>query len=291
VFESTYAYTLENAKKHSIAHGIKTLEHLHGATPFVVSFVSSTALGGHFVPLDQGALASLYLAGIEKFNACDYYESHEVWEELWTEYRGPSRQFYQGLIQAAVALYHFGNGNIRGARKLHGSVHRYLEPYAPRHLGLDVTSFLGSFDPCLAEVAASLQQGDEIVAMIVPVAPAARFGRKRGAAMASQVRGPDPQGPGQGCQQGAVGQGVKAVGMDEDQVDRPLRIAEVEQAHPALAPTVRHRQAQSTGRGEPDRIHGAEIVFASGDCQRAGAGAQTTGTPGSDRGPRWWCGR
>jgi hypothetical protein len=72
VFESTYAYTLENAKKHSIAHGIKTLEHLHGATPFVVSFVASTALGGHFVPLDQGALAALYLAGIvsqEEYNA------------------------------------------------------------------------------------------------------------------------------------------------------------------------------------------------------------------------------
>ncbi|MEI7780964.1 MAG: DUF309 domain-containing protein, partial [Planctomycetota bacterium] len=63
----------------------------------------------------------LYLDGIEKFNECDYYESHEVWEELWTEYRGPSRKFYQGLIQAAVALYHFGNGNIRGARKLHKS--------------------------------------------------------------------------------------------------------------------------------------------------------------------------
>jgi predicted metal-dependent hydrolase len=100
---------------------------------------------------DAAGYEPLYLAGIEKFNACDYYESHEVWEELWTEYRGPSRQFYQGLIQAAVALYHFGNGNIRGARKLHGSVHRYLEPYAPRHLGLDVTSFLGSFDTCLAE--------------------------------------------------------------------------------------------------------------------------------------------
>lgn len=64
VFESSYAFTLENAKKHSIAHGIKTLEHLHGATPFVVNFVASTALGGHFVPLDQGAISALYLAGI-----------------------------------------------------------------------------------------------------------------------------------------------------------------------------------------------------------------------------------
>lgn len=64
VFESSYAFTLENAKKHSIAHGIKTLEHLHGATPFVVNFIASTALGGHFLPLDHGALAALYLAGI-----------------------------------------------------------------------------------------------------------------------------------------------------------------------------------------------------------------------------------
>ena len=99
----------------------------------------------------------LYLEGIAHFNACDYYESHEVWEELWTEYRGHARKYYQGLIQAAVALYHFGNGNIRGARKLHASVHGYLEPYAPRHLGLDVTRFLAEFDACLAEVVASTE--------------------------------------------------------------------------------------------------------------------------------------
>ncbi|MFM9058994.1 MAG: DUF309 domain-containing protein [Planctomycetaceae bacterium] len=100
----------------------------------------------------------LYLEGIERFNACDYFEAHEVWEELWTDYRGPSRKFYQALIQAAVALYHFNNGNLRGARKLHASVHGYLEPYAPRHLGLDVTAFLGAFDVCLAEVTASTEE-------------------------------------------------------------------------------------------------------------------------------------
>jgi len=109
------------------------------------------------LPMDDPAYEPLYLQGIEKFNECDYYESHEVWEELWTEYRGDSRKFYQGLIQAAVALYHFGNGNIRGARKLHKSVHGYLEPYGPHHLGLDVVGFLASFDTCLADVAASTE--------------------------------------------------------------------------------------------------------------------------------------
>ncbi len=100
----------------------------------------------------------LYLKGIEHFNECDFFESHEVWEELWTEYRGPSRKFYQGLIQAAVALYHFGNGNIRGAKKLFHSTRDYLRPYAPKHQGLDLEKFLGQFEQCFAEVAATTEE-------------------------------------------------------------------------------------------------------------------------------------
>ena len=64
VFESSYSFSLENAKKHSIAHGIKTLEHLHGIPSFVVAFVTATGLSGHCVPLDRGALSALFLAGI-----------------------------------------------------------------------------------------------------------------------------------------------------------------------------------------------------------------------------------
>lgn len=64
VFESTYSFSLDHAKKHSIAHGVRTLEQLHGVPPFVVQHVASTALGGHLVPVDLGALSALYLAGI-----------------------------------------------------------------------------------------------------------------------------------------------------------------------------------------------------------------------------------
>jgi hypothetical protein len=64
VFESTYSFSLEHARKHSLAHGIKTLEHLHGISPFVVHYVASTALGGHLIPLDRGALGGLFLCGI-----------------------------------------------------------------------------------------------------------------------------------------------------------------------------------------------------------------------------------
>jgi endonuclease III len=64
VFESTYSFSLEHARKNSIANGIKTLQGLQGVPSFVTSFVVSTGLGGHTIPLDDGGLAVLLLAGL-----------------------------------------------------------------------------------------------------------------------------------------------------------------------------------------------------------------------------------
>jgi hypothetical protein len=104
----------------------------------------------------------LYLKGIAYFNACEFFEAHEVWEDLWKSYAGPLRLFYKGLIQAAVALHHFGNGNIRGARKVYGSSRGYISEYRPQCEGLDVEKFLGEFDSCFAEVAASTEEFPKI---------------------------------------------------------------------------------------------------------------------------------
>jgi predicted metal-dependent hydrolase len=104
----------------------------------------------------------LYLQGIAYFNACEFFEAHEVWEDLWKSYSGDLRLFYKGLIQAAVALHHFGNGNIRGARKVYGSSRGYLEQYRPACVGLDVDRFLTEFDACFAEVAASSDEFPDI---------------------------------------------------------------------------------------------------------------------------------
>jgi len=100
----------------------------------------------------------LYLEGIRLFNECEFFEAHDVWEELWSDHRGDSRKFFQGLIQAAVALYHFGNGNVRGARKLYHSSRAYLQPYSPRHRGLDVQKFTADMDACFAELIASVDE-------------------------------------------------------------------------------------------------------------------------------------
>jgi uncharacterized protein len=94
-----------------------------------------------------------YREGIRRFNEQAYFEAHEIWEELWREDQGSSRRYYQGLIQAAVCLYHFGTGNTRGARKLYFSSRGYLEAYRPRHLGVDVDQLLVGLERCCAELA------------------------------------------------------------------------------------------------------------------------------------------
>ena len=110
----------------------------------------------------SAAYPELYLAGIAHFNACDFFEAHEVWEELWADTTGPARPFYQGLIQAAVALHHFGNENIRGARKLNLGCRKYLDPFRPRFQGLDLDRFLAELDACFAEVMGSGEEFPQV---------------------------------------------------------------------------------------------------------------------------------
>jgi hypothetical protein len=96
-----------------------------------------------------------YLAGIVLFNRGDFFEAHEVWEDLWVDSAGPERSFYQGLIQAAVGLCHFCNGNLRGAVKLFHSSRRYLAAGGSSFLGLDLTDFDGRMERCFGGLLAA----------------------------------------------------------------------------------------------------------------------------------------
>lgn len=98
-----------------------------------------------------------YLAGILFFNRQDYFEAHEVWESLWMDTAGPDKRFYQALIQAAVALYHFGNGNLRGASKLYTSSRNYMDKYASPHQGIDTIRFWKEMQSCFTGLLAEMQ--------------------------------------------------------------------------------------------------------------------------------------
>lgn len=78
--------------------------------------------------------------GAEQLNAGLYFEAHDTLEEAWSGIRGEARDFFQGLIQVAVGLYHWRNGNAGGAvtmldRSLK-RLHRYGEVYCGLDLGL-----------------------------------------------------------------------------------------------------------------------------------------------------------
>ena len=67
-----------------------------------------------------------YQVGIRHFNAREFYDAHEVWEDVWRESDGLEKKFLQGLIQAAVALHHHSTGNVVGACSLMERARRNL---------------------------------------------------------------------------------------------------------------------------------------------------------------------
>ncbi len=87
---------------------------------------------------------------IEMFNQQDFFACHDVLEEIWSETLSEERVFLQGLIHATVALFHYTEGNLGGARKMHDSAVGYLSPYQPSCLNIEVTQFLQNFDACFA---------------------------------------------------------------------------------------------------------------------------------------------
>jgi uncharacterized protein len=95
-----------------------------------------------------------YLAGVLLFNRQDFFEAHEVWEDLWTESHGDERRFYQGLIQAAVGLCHYANGNLRGAVKLFGTSQGYMEGLPSPFQGMDLTAFSRDMSACFGPLLA-----------------------------------------------------------------------------------------------------------------------------------------
>jgi hypothetical protein len=87
------------------------------------------------------------------FNTRDWWMAHELFEELWRRHSGADdARVYQGLLQAAVCLYHFGNGNFGGARTLARSALELLKQIPGDAMGMRVSSFRDSFASVTAEL-------------------------------------------------------------------------------------------------------------------------------------------
>ncbi|MBZ5680071.1 MAG: DUF309 domain-containing protein [Acidobacteriia bacterium] len=88
--------------------------------------------------------ADRYRRGIQLFNREEFFEAHEVWEDVWREAEGREKKFLQGLIQVAVAFHHHSTGNLVGARSLLGRARKNLAGYPEGFLGIRVAGLLES---------------------------------------------------------------------------------------------------------------------------------------------------
>jgi predicted metal-dependent hydrolase len=78
--------------------------------------------------------------GIAQFNRGRYFECHETLEEMWSAVRGPSRDFFQGLIQVSVGFLHLDRGNRVGAARTFTRALGRFEPYPARYCGFDLAA-------------------------------------------------------------------------------------------------------------------------------------------------------
>lgn len=60
----------------------------------------------------------LYQDGLKAYHEQEYYDAHELWEDLWHNKSIADRKFIQGLIQLSASLYKAQCNSSRGARSL-----------------------------------------------------------------------------------------------------------------------------------------------------------------------------
>jgi CheY-like chemotaxis protein len=75
---------------------------------------------------------------IAQFNAGQYWEQHETFEEVWRAEPGPIRALYQGILQVGVAYLQIERGNYVGARKIFLRAQQYLRILPDICRGIDI---------------------------------------------------------------------------------------------------------------------------------------------------------
>jgi uncharacterized protein len=76
--------------------------------------------------------------GISHFNAGEFFEAHEVWEEIWLEEVEPEKTFLQGIIQIAAAFHHYCRENTDGTENLLAAGIVKLSRFPANHRGLAI---------------------------------------------------------------------------------------------------------------------------------------------------------
>ena len=108
---------------------------------------------------------SRFEIGMKLFNSCQWYKSHDVFEEIWHETGGTERQLIQGILQVAVAQVHLENSNLNGATILYGEALGRLKRFHLANCGLDIEGL----STCVSRRLEFLQIGKDLSGCSLPV--------------------------------------------------------------------------------------------------------------------------
>jgi uncharacterized protein len=98
---------------------------------------------------------ALFDLGIQHFNRSEFFECHEVLEEIWTTAEQPERWFLQSLIHFAVGFYHHQQrDNLAGASRQLGKGLRKIQGYLPEWGGVRTALIEREARHCLATLEA-----------------------------------------------------------------------------------------------------------------------------------------
>jgi len=93
---------------------------------------------------------------ITLFNRREYFECHEVLEEIWHEAAEEDKNFYEGLIRFATGFHlRFNRRTLQGAINLLTQGLMRIENYRPTHLGIEVARLYDEIDVHVSDLKAS----------------------------------------------------------------------------------------------------------------------------------------
>ena len=84
----------------------------------------------------------LFLKGLNHYKLHEFYEAHEAWEDLWSDYYLQDKKFIQGLIQLSVSFVHLKNNNLNGAKSLLRKCREKFKNFNGIHRGIDINILL-----------------------------------------------------------------------------------------------------------------------------------------------------
>jgi len=76
--------------------------------------------------------------GVAAFNAGNFFEAHEIWEDLWGETVGQEKLLLQGLVQIAAGYAKVESTLRAGALKLLTRGLEHIRPFLPAASGLSL---------------------------------------------------------------------------------------------------------------------------------------------------------